>query len=107
VVVLTELRRRARLVVGPVFGITLVAYFSYHLVVGDRGLSAWLSVSQQVKEAQATLTEITAERSALDRRVNLLRPDHLDRDMLDERARATLNLAGPNDRVIFDAQLPR
>ena len=31
----------------------------------------------------------------------MLRPDGLDRDMLDERARAVLNLAHPDDLVVF------
>ena len=105
--VVTEIRRRARLIVGPVFGISLVAYFSYHLVQGDRGFAAWLLLSQQVKAAEASLADVDAERQALDRRVALLRPDHLDRDMLDERARATLNLIAPDERVLFTAPQAR
>ena len=96
-----EIRRRARFIVGPICGISLVGYFAYHLVQGDRGLSAWLRLSQEVRLAQATLAEAEGERRALDQRVNLLRPDHLDRDMLDERARSALNLIGPDERVIF------
>jgi cell division protein FtsB len=101
VALLSEIRRRARLVIAPVCGISLVGYFSYHLVQGDRGLLAWVRLSQEVKEAKASLGTAEEERRALDRRVNLLRPDHLDRDMLDERARAALNLAAPDERVIF------
>jgi cell division protein FtsB len=101
---LSEIRRRSRLIVGPILGISLAGYFAYHLVQGDRGLIAWLRLTQEVKEAKATLAQVDGERQALDRRVNLLRPDHLDRDMLDERARATLNLAAPDEIVIFNAQ---
>ena len=43
----------------------------------------------------------------LERRVNLLRPEHLDRDMLDERVRSQLNLAAPNEIVIFNSQIGR
>jgi cell division protein FtsB len=99
-----EIRRRSRLIIGPITGISLVVYFSYHLVEGDRGLSAWLRLSQEIKVAQATLDQADAERGALDQRVNLLRPGHLDRDMLDERARASLNLVAPDERVIFAPQ---
>ena len=97
-----DIRRHARLVVGPVLGITLCAYFAYHLVQGDRGLTAWLRLTQQVRDARVTLAAVEAERTTLERRVNLLRPEHLDRDMLDERARSQLNLATPNEIVIFD-----
>jgi cell division protein FtsB len=96
-----ELRKRARLIAGPVLGVSLVGYFAYHLVQGDRGLLAWLRLSQQLAEAQVTLSTVRAERQALEHRVALLRPEQIDRDMLDERARATLNLAGPNEIVVF------
>ena len=95
-----EIRRRLRLIVGPVLGISLCGYFAFHLVEGDRGLVAWARLSQQVRDARATLTEAEAERTTLERRVQLLRPEHLDRDMLDERARSQLNLVGPNEIVV-------
>jgi cell division protein FtsB len=102
--VIREIRRRARLVVGPVLGISLVIYFAYHLVEGDRGLLAWLRLSHELREAQATLAGVEAERAALEHRVDLMRPEHLDRDMLDERVRNQLNLVGPNDIVIFNGK---
>lgn len=95
------------MIVGPILGISLVGYFSYHLIQGDRGLVAWARLTQQVQEANAVLATVEAERQVLDRRVALLRSDHLDRDMLDERARATLNLVGPNEVVIFNAPARR
>ena len=96
-----ELRRRARLVAGPVAGISLVVYFSYHLVEGDRGIVAWRGLNEKIQAAQTQLAQSEAVRTALDRRVALLRPNHLDRDMLDEQARQTLNLVAPDERVIF------
>ena len=105
--ILREIRRRSRLIVGPILGISLCGYFAFHLVEGDRGLVAWARLSQQVRETRATLAETEAERMMLERRVQLLRPEHLDRDMLDEQARATLNLAGPHEIVILNSNLPR
>jgi cell division protein FtsB len=100
-VVFRELRRRARFIVGPVLGITLTGYFAYHLVEGERGLMAWLRLTQQIRLEKANLEAVRNERAALDLRVANLRPDHVDPDLLDERARATLNLAGPNEIVIM------
>ena len=99
--IVAELRRRARLVAGPVAGISLVVYFSYHLVEGDRGIVAWRGLNEKIQTAQTQLAQSEAVRTALDRRVALLRPNHLDRDMLDEQARQTLNLIAPDERVIF------
>lgn len=105
--VLQEIKRRAGLIAGPVLGVSLMCYFGYHLVQGERGLLAWLQLTQEVKLAKTQLAELDQQRSALDRRVSLLRPEHLDRDMLDERARATLNLAGPHEIVILHGNQPR
>jgi cell division protein FtsB len=102
-----EIRKRARLIAGPVLGISLMCYFAYHLVEGERGLISWLRLSQEVKLAKTRLAELDGEREALDRRVSLMRPEHLDRDMLDERARATLNLVAPHEIVILDTGKPR
>lgn len=98
--VVHELRRRGRAITGPVLGISLVCYFAYHLFVGDRGLLAWVELTQELRDAKATLAALDVEKDTLERRVGLLQPEHLDPDMLDERARATLNLVAPNEVVI-------
>jgi len=94
-----EIRRRARHVVGPFLGLTLVVYFAYHTVQGDRGLMAWWQLNQEVKQAEETLAQLDETRTTLDRRASLLRPDHLDPDMLEERARLMLNM-GRDDEVV-------
>lgn len=99
--VLDAVRQRTRVIVGPILGITLVAYFAYHLVQGDRGLIAWLRLGQEIREARTTLAAIDAERAPLQHHVSLMRT-RIDRDLLDQQARATLNLIGPNEVVIFD-----
>ena len=106
-IVLRELRRRARFVLGPVVGIALTGYFAYHLVEGDRGLLAWLSLTREIRLATANLEAVRAERAADDLKVSNLRPDHLDPDLLDERIRATLNLVSPDDIVIMQPSTAR
>ena len=100
--VLDAIKLRARLIIGPILGISLVVYFAYHLVQGDRGLIAWLRLTQQINESRATLAAVEAERQPLAHRVSLMR-DKLDPDLLDETARAGLNLLGDNEVVIFNA----
>lgn len=96
-----EVRRRARHIVGPVLGITLFAYFAYHVVQGDRGLIAWWRLGQQVEAAEVAYQRIAAERAAFAHRVKLLQPDSLDPDLLEERTRATLGFAHRDDLVIL------
>jgi cell division protein FtsB len=95
------IRRRARALVGPLLGIALTAYFAYNLIVGDRGLLAWVQTERAIHAENDRLANLKAERTALDLKVKNLTPDHLDPDLLDERVRATLNLAAPGEIVIM------
>src|ERR1051326_3670267 len=99
--ILQELRRRAPGILPPVLGALAFSYFAYHAVEGDRGLRSWLKLRQEIDAARATEAELASERAVLERRVSLLRPESLDRDMLEERARAVLDLARPEERVIL------
>jgi cell division protein FtsB len=98
---LRELRKRARFIVGPTLGIALTGYFVYHLIEGDHGLLAWVRLTREIREENARLDEVRAQRAALDLKVSNLRPEHIDPDLLDEQVRATLNLVAPNEIVIM------
>lgn len=95
-----EIRRRARHAIGPLAGAAAVAYFGFHMVQGDRGLIAWWHLNQEIAKAEATLQQVSAERIELEHRVSLLRPDSLDPDMLEERARLMLNVGRADERII-------
>lgn len=97
---LEEFRRRARHVVGPAFGVCAVCYFAYHTVSGDRGLVAWRQLQDRVAATEAELAEVRGERERLERRVKLLSPSGVDRDMLDESARKVLNFGLSDEAVI-------
>lgn len=97
-----EIKRRARDVIGPVLGFCIVGYFAYHSVEGDRGLTAFVRLSERIAEARTQLAELRSEREAIERRVRLLRTDNLDPDMLDERARQILNYSRPDEIIIFE-----
>ncbi|MEE1561860.1 MAG: septum formation initiator family protein [Alphaproteobacteria bacterium] len=98
---LDEIRLRARHIVGPVLCLVLVGYFAYHLVNGERGFIALLQLDQQIQEAKANAAILAKERTAVDSRVTLMRPDQLDPDMLEERARLMLSVGHPDEVVIL------
>ncbi|MCF1502741.1 MULTISPECIES: FtsB family cell division protein [Hyphomicrobiales] len=87
----------------PLGCLLVLAYFSYHAVEGHYGLEALETLEARKVDLNKELDELLAKRAKLERRVALLRPDSLDRDMLDERARQALNLVHPTDIVIYDA----
>ncbi len=99
-----EIKRRARDVVGPVLGFCIVGYFAYHSVEGDRGLTAFVRLSERIAEAQGQLGELRGERLAMERRVKHLRADSLDADLLEERARIILNYGRSDEIVIFEKE---
>jgi|SRR5580658_941329 cell division protein FtsB len=99
-----HLRRQLKSLLAPVIGLSLSLYFGYHLIVGERGLMVWVHLTEQLRAAKSQAAEIHAERETQENRVSLLRPEHLDPDMLDEQARAGLNLVGPGEVVILNGE---
>jgi cell division protein FtsB len=91
---------KLRHVAVPLMGAALMAYFAYHAVQGDRGLIAWWKLRYQIEKTELTRAEVEAEKQALEQRVSLLRPESLDPDMLEERARLMLGYVHADDRVI-------
>ena len=88
----------------PVLALLAVIYFAYHTWEGNRGVMAWMRLNSEVGDAEAQLERIEQERRVLEHRVLLLRPDHLDPDMLEERARAMLNMGREGEVLVFENQ---
>jgi cell division protein FtsB len=82
----------------------LIGYFGVNAYSGNHGLKAKEDLDQQIGTLSADLDSLKRERAQWERRVALLRPDRLDPDMLDERARALLDYAAPNDLTLALAQ---
>jgi len=96
-----DVRLRLRLLLGPLIGICAIVYFGFHAIHGDRGLLTYWRLQHEIADTRAILDDITSRRVELERRVRLLRPDSLDLDMLEERARLMLNFGYPDDIVIL------
>ena len=85
----------------PAACLLILGYFAYHAVEGDYGLFALDKLKDRVASLEAELASVRAERERMEQHVALMRPESLDRDMIDERARQALNLANGKDLVIF------
>jgi len=92
---------KLRNIVIPVGCLGVMVYFAYHAVHGDHGLYASWGLQARVESLAARRDRLAAIRADLEHKVALMRPESIDPDMLDEQARATLNLAHPNDIIIF------
>ena len=94
-------RKRLRAVLNALALYTIAAlvigYFGVNAYTGDHGLRAKQDLDQQIAQLTSELDALRSERSTWERRVALLRPESIDPDMLDERARALLDYADPRD----------
>ncbi len=93
-------KRLAIAAIPPVLFLSLTGYFGWNALRGDHGLRSYALRQQQLIRATADLKAAETERTAWETRVAGLRANHIDPDTLDERARAMLNVADPNDVVV-------
>ncbi len=98
--VMRGIKRSAKAAIPSLVFLTVVGYFGWQATRGSRGLEAYAVRERQLAAAQSDLASVQTDQAGWERRVAALRTQHLDPDMLDERARAMLNLARPSDIVI-------
>ena len=96
-----EIKSRLRQVMPQVTAAVLVGYFLFHAVQGDRGVNAWVNLKSELERAQGIRDELSVRRNELEQRVALLKPDHLDPDLLEERARILLNYGDEQDYILL------
>lgn len=96
--------KKIRNVVGPLVVICLLVYFVYHIFQGERGILSWIRLQKKVEEGEKTLRLLESQKETLERQVYLLRPDSLDRDMLEERVRLILNFARTDEVIFHDTE---
>jgi cell division protein FtsB len=78
----------------------LIAYFGVNAYSGNYGLRAKQEIEGEIRDLNAELLALRAERAKWDRRISLLRSESLDPDMLEERARVLLNYGDARDLVL-------
>lgn len=76
-------------------------YFIWHAKNGDRGLKVSEEYERSIAMLKTELVATKAQRAQWERRIALMRGDAIDRDLLDEEARVTLDRVHKNDVVIF------
>lgn len=99
-----KLKRAAKALVAPSLFLALTGYCAWQVTQGDRGLKAYAVRLEQARAARVELARVEAERELWERKVASLRLNRLDPDVLEERARAMLNVVDPNDIVVPYAQ---
>ena len=81
----------------------LLGFLAWHAQEGPRGFAYREKLVNQSRQLSDELAAIQKQRSDFETRAALLRPESVDPDMLDEMARSTLDVAGPNDLIVLDS----
>ncbi len=71
-------------------GFLLCAYFSYHLIQGERSLIRYMTLEQSILSLNTKAKTVAAERQELEKKVAMMRPGSINKDLLEERARIVL-----------------
>ncbi|WP_233205076.1 FtsB family cell division protein [Alkalicaulis satelles] len=83
--------------------LVFIAYLAYHALHGEQGVINHARIKADIASAEAVLAETRAQRMAMEDRVARLddRTGAVDVDYLEERARAVLRFAHPNEIVVM------
>ncbi len=78
----------------------LISYFGYHTFTGTSGVRHLAAYHQREAALNRELARLQECRADLQKRIRMLSDESLDLDYLDERARAVLFYAKPEDKVL-------
>ncbi len=95
------MKRRLRDAVAPCVFLALAGYFLWSAFQGEHGLNAAADRLAAREAARSDVVRAEAEKAVWERRVAAMRANNLDRDALDERARAMLSLSDPADIIVL------
>ena len=76
-------------------------YFVWHAINGDRGLKVSDEYEKSIAMLKTELEATRADSAKWQHRIDLMRGNVIDRDLLEEEARATLDRVGKDDLVVF------
>jgi cell division protein FtsB len=98
---LMDLARTSRRAILPCIIALAALYFGLYAVFGPKGFQILHEREAELALANAELDILKDEQEALERRVRLLNGRAVDRDLLEEEARRTLNMAHPDEVIVL------
>ena len=77
------------------------SYFVWHAINGERGLKTSEEYERTIALLRTEYTAADMERLQWQHRIDLMRGESIDRDLLEEEARVLLDRVHKNDLVVF------
>ncbi|MDR0632170.1 MAG: septum formation initiator family protein [Holosporaceae bacterium] len=84
--------------------ISIIGYFVFHLFSGARGVVSWTKLSKEIVSLEKELKDLKEENEFLENKINLLRSNNLDLDLLEEQAQSIIGFSYAGDLIVL---LPR
>ncbi len=81
--------------------LALLSSFAWYSLKGPRGYHYQANLEEQINELNAENIKLADEKASLEKQVNLVRPESIDRDMLEQLARTELKMAYPDTFVVL------
>ena len=94
---LLEQRYLVRKNMVTLIGIGLFVYFSYHLILGERSLLRYMTLEKSTADLETESFKLAHEHEQLEKKVSMLRPGLINKDLLEERARVVLGFRRPGE----------
>jgi cell division protein FtsB len=82
--------------------LALLASFAWYGQLGPRGYAYRAGLENDIAALQIENATLTVEKQGLERQVLLMRPESIDRDMLEELARTQLKMLQPNAVIVSE-----
>ena len=98
---LFEHRGLIRKNIVTLIGIGLFCYFSYHLIQGQRSAVRYLTLQKTIERMETEQAELKKQREGMESKVSMLRPNSLNKDLLEERARIVLGFRKPGEMDVM------
>jgi len=96
-----NLQKLSQKAIAPFLALSVVGYFIYHSIQGDRGILAWVQLQEKLTQAKKELKKMAETRQDLEEKVSALRPESINRDLLDQQVRLQLGYSHPDEIVIL------
>ncbi len=93
--------RTKKLVTIALF-VTLLIYFIYNVLSGDRGVLSLFKVTERFKVLEQEVTILENEKQGLEKKVESMRSESLDLDLLDEEVRKNLGYSNKNETLYVE-----
>ena len=78
----------------------LLVYFIYHIFNGKYGIHSYINLKQQLQEKKTKLYEINNKNKVVKSKINNLKNDNLDVDLLEEELKNKLNFSFDKEIII-------